>query len=99
MKQFAVFVDAGYLFAQGSVCISGATRQRPDIILSNDLVVDTLRRFGESEAIGACLLRIYRYDAPPHGASSLEQTQIAEFDDTKLRLTDEERRRLRQSFQ
>ena len=41
---------------------------------------------GADRCSGAQLLRIYWYDAPPRGAPTLEQTQIAELDDTKLRL-------------
>ena len=48
MDRVAVFVDAGYLFAQGSFELSGEKQFRSAIELEFDKVVSVLRRFAES---------------------------------------------------
>lgn len=86
MDQFAVFVDAGYLFAQGSALVAGAKLPRTDIALDEVPLLDRLTALGGSLAPNARLLRIYWYDAPPRGGPTLEQIQIAERPSAKLRL-------------
>ena len=40
MDRFAVFVDAGYLFAQGSVAITGSKKPRTELVLDAPIVID-----------------------------------------------------------
>jgi len=40
MERVAVFVDAGYLFAQGSAAIAGSKKARTQIVLSDAAVLE-----------------------------------------------------------
>lgn len=87
MQRVAVFVDAGYLFAQGSVAINGQKVVRSDLALSARAVVEELKDFVDRTTAHCSLLRIYWYDgAPPGTRMSAEQAAIADLDDIKLRL-------------
>jgi uncharacterized LabA/DUF88 family protein len=87
MDQVAVFVDAGYLFAQGSVAVSGSKQPRINLLLDADAVVAALRELAARQAAGARLLRIYWYDGAVGGARpTTDQAVLAHFDDVKLRL-------------
>lgn len=44
MDRVAVFVDAGYLFAQGSVLLAGKKLPRGDVSLAHD---EAIKAFGE----------------------------------------------------
>ena len=84
MDRVAVFVDAGYLFAQGSIELSGEKQGRGAIELEYDKVASTLRRFAE-RASDLPLLRIYWYDGSNQGPTTA-QIAIARLDDVKVRL-------------
>lgn len=84
MERVAVFVDAGYLFAQGSFELSGERPSRSAIELDFGATVSALRRFAES-ASKLPLLRIYWYDASYQGPTTA-QTAMARLDDVKVRL-------------
>ena len=84
MERVAVFVDAGYLFAQGSFELSGHKQPRSAIELEFDKVVSALRRFAES-ASKLPLLRIYWYDGTNREPTAV-QIAMAELDDVKVRL-------------
>ncbi len=87
MRQIAVFVDAGYLYAQGSALLAGTRQQRPQIKLSIDDVVGCLKNLANEAANDARLLRIYWYDGLQRGGRlSTEQSAIAHASDVKLRL-------------
>lgn len=87
MSRAAVFVDAGYLFAQGSTALTGSKKQRTDTRLDKDAVLAELLAVAEEKSGGAPLLRIYWYDgALGHGGPTLEQEAIANSDNVKLRL-------------
>ena len=87
MLQIAVFVDAGYLYAQGSALLTGQKQARTSIRLSLDDVLSELSRTAQGFAPGARLLRTYWYDGLPRGnRPTLEQDRIANAADTKLRL-------------
>ncbi len=87
MLQIAVFVDAGYLYAQGSALVSGG-RQRPRAEVRLNvaaLLVDLLQ---EAKAIepNARLLRIYWYDGVARGGLlNVEQRAVAESENVKVR--------------
>ena len=66
MDRVAVFVDAGYLFAQGSIELCGAKLTRRDIVLDHNAATDKLKTFAEAVS-KLPLLRIYWYDGTSQG--------------------------------
>lgn len=87
MSRVAVFVDAGYLFAQGSTALSGAKKPRSTLVLNETAVVSELRDVAAAKSEGASFLRVYWYDAPLSGGRlSVEHTSLALSDHVKLRL-------------
>jgi len=87
MERVAVFVDAGYLFAQGSVAIAGEKLSRTALSLEPRRVRDVLVNFAKSKAIGCSILRIYWYDGVLPGVYlTSDQARLGEVDDVKLRL-------------
>ena len=66
MDRVAVFVDAGYLFAQGSVELCGAKLTRGEILLDHHAVTAKLQTFAETVS-KLPLLRIYWYDGTSQG--------------------------------
>lgn len=58
MRRSAVFVDAGYLFAQGSVLLTGTRQSRETITLDISKVVQALREVAKAQC-DLPLLRIY----------------------------------------
>ncbi|WP_437883220.1 NYN domain-containing protein [Pseudomonas sp. LRF_L74] len=63
MRRLAIFVDAGYLFAQGSTAISGAKKQRTDLSLNESAAIAQLLQTADELSGQIPLLRIYWYDA------------------------------------
>ena len=87
MHRIAVFVDAGYLFAQGSAAITGRQRKRIDLAFTAQIAITELREFALNRAKDCSLLRIYWYDGMVnHGQMTSEQSQIAALDDVKIRM-------------
>lgn len=87
MDRVAVFVDAGYLFAQGSVAISGSKKRRVDLVLNAPAVVAELEAFAIAKAAGCSLLRFYWYDGAIGGTRpTADQALLAHLDNVKLRL-------------
>jgi uncharacterized LabA/DUF88 family protein len=88
MHRAAVFVDAGYLFAQGSVVLSGdSKRPRTEIVLDAPAIIDHLKTVAVGCAEGCSLLRIYWYDGAIGGARLTgDQALLANLDDVKIRL-------------
>ena len=84
LERVAVFVDAGYLFAQGSIKLSGDKLPRREIKLDFGAAVPALRRFAERIS-KLSLLRIYWYDGTNQGPTAA-QTAIARLDRVKVRL-------------
>ena len=85
MSRAAVFVDAGYLFAEGSVLLTGARQDRVRLSLDVEGVVAALRREVE-KSTGCSLLRIYWYDASRSSLPGPEHVGLAEAQNVKLRL-------------
>ena len=79
----AIFVDAGYVFGQGGVSLSGATIPRPQLQLNEAEIVNQLKSI--AVAGGMPLLRIYWYDGARTGMT-LEQSTLADMPDVKVRL-------------
>ncbi|RWG07547.1 NYN domain-containing protein [Mesorhizobium sp.] len=87
MSRCAVFVDAGYLFAQGSTALTGSKKARTALSLDAKLVVECLKEAVTERAPDAKLLRIYWYDGATSGSRpTTDQAAVASLDDVKLRL-------------
>jgi uncharacterized LabA/DUF88 family protein len=85
MQRSAVFVDAGYLFAQGSVLLTGSKQGREFLSLDIPKVVAALKEAAEASC-DLPLLRIYWYDAMRLGRPTTEQALLADTNDIKVRL-------------
>lgn len=85
MKRTAIFVDAGYLYAQGSACLQGSKAKRENVQLAHDLVVHKLLELAQSIQPQAPVLRIYWYDGSSRGPTQDHRT-LADLDNVKLRL-------------
>ncbi len=84
MDRVAVFVDAGYLFAQGSILIAGEKLPRSELLLDHDKVLATLSELATSIS-SLNLLRIYWYDGTATGPTP-QQLALAYRPSVKLRL-------------
>ena len=86
MFQTAIFVDAGYLYAQGSALLAGRKQPRTAVRLNVPLMIADL--FEEARAVepDGRLLRAYWYDGLARGGSpSIEQRTLATFANVKCR--------------
>jgi uncharacterized LabA/DUF88 family protein len=84
MSRVAVFVDAGYLFAQGSVLLAGKKLTRGEITLDHGAAAEALAHFSR-ELTGVDLLRVYWYDGTSTGPTAQHLT-LAHLDNVKVRL-------------
>jgi uncharacterized LabA/DUF88 family protein len=84
MDRVAVFVDAGYLFAQGSAILAGSVLHRDDLHLDADAAISALSAHA-TRVSGLPLLRVYWYDAAA-SAPSPQQLALAHRQNLKLRL-------------
>ena len=84
MDRVAVFVDAGYLFAQGSKELSGTKLTRSECELDHSAVRSALRDYAEAAA-SLPLLRIYWYDGTSQGPTP-QHIALANQPDVKVRL-------------
>jgi uncharacterized LabA/DUF88 family protein len=84
----AVFVDARYVYAQGSTAITGLKTPKPrdQIILHEASIVSLLKLRASECTKGKELLRIYWYDGAPSSVPSVGQVSKDKLDDVKLRL-------------
>lgn len=86
MLQIAVFVDAGYLYAQGSVLLAGKKQPRTRVRLNVPAMLADLLTEAKAAEPNARLLRIYWYDGLARGGSlNLEQKTVAESENVKCR--------------
>jgi uncharacterized LabA/DUF88 family protein len=86
VSRVAVFVDAGYLFAQGSAALSGSKKPRRDLTLNETAIMAELASAAQAKSPGSSLLRIYWYDGALGPRLSLEHATLAHMDHLKLRL-------------
>lgn len=87
MDRVAIFVDAGYLFAQGSTALTGSKKPRNILILDASKVVAALKAIAQLRAPDSKVLRIYWYDGAIGGVRpTTDQAAVANLDDVKLRL-------------
>ena len=62
MNRVAVFVDAGYFFAQGSAAIWGEKQRRTTLDLNEAETIKQITSLANDVAPNATLLRVYWYD-------------------------------------
>lgn len=87
MERCAIFVDAGYLFAQGSTALTGSKKARSALSIDAPKVIEELKAIAFEKAPDAKLLRIYWYDGATGGTRpTTDQATVASLDDVKLRL-------------
>jgi len=84
MDRAAVFVDAGYLFAAGSMLIANEKLPRAQLDLDHDAILDLLESL-TTELTGLPLLRIYWYDGALTGPTP-QHLALAYRPNVKLRL-------------
>jgi uncharacterized LabA/DUF88 family protein len=84
MDRVAVFVDAGYVFAQGSVLLAGKKLPRSETMLDHQAAARAFSSFAE-KLTGVPLLRIYWYDGTSTGPTAQHLT-LAHLDSVKVRL-------------
>src|ERR1035438_4696925 len=85
MQRAAIFVDAGYLFIQGSVLLTGSQQIREYLSLDIPAIVSALGD-ASTRLTGLPLLRIYWYDAILLGRPTAGQMALADFPNIKTRL-------------
>jgi uncharacterized LabA/DUF88 family protein len=85
MERVAVFVDAGYLFAQGSTNIATGKVSRAQLSLNSAEIVNQLKALALAQSGGRTLLRVYWYDGAKAGPT-VEQISLADMNDVKVRL-------------
>ncbi len=87
MSSVAVFVDAGYLFAQGSVALTGAKKPRIALRLNETAALAELNAIAHAKSGNLPLLRVYWYDGSRSSTGlTLEHSTLAHTDYIKLRL-------------
>lgn len=86
MKRAVVCVDAGYLFAQGSVALTGIKQRRDLLVLEPLKILSALNDVLVKRAHGTALLRVYWHDGALGLRPTLEQEQLANLDNVKVRL-------------
>jgi uncharacterized LabA/DUF88 family protein len=84
MDRVAVFVDAGYVFAQGSLLLAGRKLPRAEATLAHEEAVKAFGGFG-MKVSGVPLLRVYWYDGTSTGPTAQHLT-LAHLQDVKVRL-------------
>ena len=84
MDRVAVFVDAGYLFAQGSTALAGQKLPRGGVLFDHRRAIEALEAFA-TQLSGVPLLRIYWYDGTSTGPTAQHIT-LAHLPRVKLRL-------------
>ncbi len=84
MNRVAVFVDAGYVFAQGSVLLAGRRLPRAEITLLHEAAVLAFGDFA-TRISQVPILRVYWYDGTSTGPTAQHLT-LAHLQNTKVRL-------------
>jgi len=84
MKRHAIFVDAGYVFAQGALSILGNNSKRR-LKLDETEIIKQLKALALSQSPGVEILRVYWYDGARNGPT-VDHLTLADMQDVKLRL-------------
>jgi len=82
MKRHAIFVDAGYVFAQGSVSLLGRNSPRSRLKLNEFEIVRQLKVLAQQQSPGVSLLRVYWYDGARNGPT-IDHLELANMEDVK----------------
>ena len=77
MERVAIFVDAGYLYAAGSVALVGSKQSRVNLSLNISKAIDKLKSMAKAKTGDCSLLRIYWYDGVSPQGPSYEQQDLA----------------------
>lgn len=85
--QVAVFVDAGYLFALGSIAIAGQTSKRERIGIKSDVFLTEIKSLARQLTGSKPLLRVYWYEASTSNrVLGSEHVNIGQTNEIKLRI-------------
>src|ERR671915_358791 len=82
--RYAIFVDAGYLYAASGALLLEATSRR-EYRVSAEKLIEALTHHADKQLVGE-LLRVYWYDAAPRRQPTVDQRVIANLPLVKLRL-------------
>jgi uncharacterized LabA/DUF88 family protein len=82
--RYAIFVDAGYLYAASGALLLEATSRREYRVAAEKLI-EALTSHADKQLVGE-LLRVYWYDAAPRRQPTVDQRVIANLPLVKLRL-------------
>lgn len=86
MDRYAIFVDAGYVYASGGALVLD-TSNRNQVDLNHPGFIQTVRQIVEAEFPNSGdFLRVYWYDAAPRGVPQSEHEQVAAHAGVKVRL-------------
>jgi uncharacterized LabA/DUF88 family protein len=87
LERVAIFVDAGYLFAQGCAALTGNSKQPRSVLnLKPERALALLQQVAQEKASHCNFLRTYWYDGASSSGPSDEQEKLAHLDNVKLRL-------------
>lgn len=86
MSRAAIFIDAGYLHAEGSRALFGIKKPRSTLVLDVPTAIQTFADIAAEASGGCSLLRIYWYDGSTTRRQTTEQELLANSDNVKLRL-------------
>lgn len=85
--QVAVFVDAGYLFALGSISIAGQTSKRERIGIKSDVFLTEIKSLVRQLTGAKPLLRVYWYEtSTSNRVLGTEHVHIGQTNEIKLRI-------------
>ncbi|WP_420606638.1 NYN domain-containing protein [Novosphingopyxis sp.] len=86
MLQTAIFVDAGYVYAQGAVALGQPKTERRSLRLNPSAITAKLKELAHSTESNGRLLRIYWYDGLARGsAMNFDQEAISRTEGVKCR--------------
>ena len=85
--QVAVFVDAGYLFALGSIAITGQTSKRERVGIKSDVFLTEIKNLVRQLTGAKPLLRVYWYEtSTSNRVLGHEHVNIGQTNEIKLRI-------------
>jgi uncharacterized LabA/DUF88 family protein len=85
MDRYAIFADAGYIYAAGGALVLDETR-RSAVTLNAHRLLELLRTSAEGEHGAGDFLRMYWYDAAPNALPQSDHLQIGAIPGIKIRL-------------
>ena len=87
MRRAAIFVDAGYFYAQASYSAFGSSQPRSILTGGESHLIGGLVTFAASVLPTDCeVIRTYWYDAAPNGESSRVHNVVGDLSSVKVRL-------------